>query len=538
MKNTLQYSCLLILLAVVMLFSACQPTPDDPIIISKNDGTLDDKLNNSSVESFLEELPSHLEDEFPGKADDVTIKISADIDIPSSIDKIPVKEYDVREVDAALIQQVADFFMEGKTMYEPQYQMTKAELKEEMKEVEEVLDENRLQEEYGDNEEIKDMIREIQTMRYSILQSFYEEAPDEIEKVEAVIEFKPTKAYLNQAEYADKYASASYFAKLGDKSGQRALEELEAFYTVGSEEQVRFEALAELDNGYTGSIVAMNGTKDNNYNNHDYYNSITFYRCSQTDSYGRPFDIFSLDYPQQPLTITQEQAQEITDSAMEELGFADDYIISYNERISEDEGQAEHYLIEYAREAVPGLEVVNYFYPQNTTREGQDQLKENAVRPVYGYETIKFYVVDDGIAQFSMFDPLKEVGVVNESVGLIDFDSIYTIFKTHASIKYDGLLRDVALDENGMPIINYDTGLYEEVLVKADETTVEYTEVTFKTLRIVKKDDVMSYLIVPVWIFSGNQKSVHVERDLDNNKYTDIIINAIDGTIISDADCY
>ncbi len=526
MKNTLQYSCLLILLAVVMLFSACQPTPDNPIVISKNDGTLEEKLHNDPVEFSFGELPSSLEETFPGKVDCVTIEISADIDVPSSIDKIPVKEYDVREVDVALIQQVADLFMEGKTMYEPQYQLTKAQLKEEMREVEELLDENRLQEEYGDIEEMGNMIREIQTMRYSILQSFYEEAPDEVEKVEAVIEFKPIKAYLNQAGYAHKYASASYFAKRGDESGQRELEELEALYTVGSEEQVQFKALAELDNGYTGMIYATNGViKEVGL----YDNSIAFRKCTQTDGYGEPFYVNDTGYPIQPLTITQEQALEMADSAMKALGFKDDYVVIYSERIDGGEESQSHYEIKYAREVAPGLETLSYF-DVNTNEQPVREEYDNALRPSYGDESISFVITDEGIVGFGMGDLLREVETVNESVEIMDFNDIYTIFKDHASIKYDGKTSDLVIDEETGTITAVESD-------RTVDTEVKFNQVRFATMRIAKKDDLMSYLIVPVWIFSGQERRIFDEY----NKHADathIIINAIDGTIISDVDCY
>lgn len=512
---------ILLFLVIIAILSvcACQPTPEKSAVQSKGNGDFERALNSEPLEHVSLEIPDSITETFSAKNDKVTVKVDADPE-KINVEAFAIKEYCQSEITSELVKKIADYFMEGQPLYERPKLLTKAELLNEIKKIEAVLDENRLDSAYGDSEETKQSIRSIEGMQYEKLKELYDNAPDTVEKKEATLEFRPYASFLNQAEYAADYAVAKYFAEKGDESAIRELEELEA---ADGKSQTSYkmwcEAIATLPDGFTGYVSAQNLSSSSigSY-------AVGFKKGKAVGADQIPYTVHDTGFKTTPLTISEKDAMALTDKAVSELGFSDDYILTNIDRVDGSQGLQSFYRVVYYRNAISGLYMVDYFDLVSVDRSSK-------YRPEYGMESISFYVTDDGIVTFNMECPLKEVSSVNPSVQVKGFDEIYEIFKQHCAVSYDNIIA-MAVDENDqIPDITY-----------ADETKVTFSEISLATLRIIKKGETTHYFIVPVWVFKG--QLVHVQKlpgednPVNLGSATAVLINAIDGSIISADDCY
>ncbi len=513
-----RFIAVFMLMCCMLAVTSCQPTPEKSAVQSKVNGDFEQALNAKPIESVTFDVPDSIYEVFDAKTENVVITVDTKPEYPN-VEKIPVNEYCPGEMTSALVRQIADCFMEEQTLYERPLLLTKSELLAEIKEVENILNENRLDAEYGNNDE---MVRAIQGTRYEELKRLYNDAPDTVEKKEATLEFRPYASFLNQAEYADTYATAKYFAENGDETAMRELEELESINDKNyASSKMWCEAVASLSGGYTGYISAqklsMSKTKSC---------GVGFDKGKALGSDKRPYSINDMGYDVTPLTIGKDEALKMTDAAIEELGYKDEFVLASAEKIHmEEEGLQSYYSVEYCRNAIPGLITVDYFRLVSADRTGK-------FRPEYGAEEISFLVTDDGIISFSLESPLKKVRTVNSSVGIKSFDEIYEIFKQYCTVSYDNVMSVTDYGENGRNPVTY----------YADKTTVKFSDVQLAALRVVKKDDTTHYYIIPVWVFKGNvvkKKSYPDSAQEDvSTEPTAVLINAVDGSIINSDDCY
>jgi len=90
--KTLRYTALM--LCVVVLFSACQPTPEAPIIVNKNDGKLEETIHSDSAENSANEQIGadeglKWEETFASTDGTTNIIVDAAIEVPET-DTLPV----------------------------------------------------------------------------------------------------------------------------------------------------------------------------------------------------------------------------------------------------------------------------------------------------------------------------------------------------------------------------------------------------------------------------------------------------------------
>ena len=98
------YKKILILLLMTVGFCSffgCKKKPDNPIVINKNDGALEEKISNNNTNTIL--FPENWEDHFQSTNGFLTVKINADIITPD-VTMYPVALIEPME----LIQETAD----------------------------------------------------------------------------------------------------------------------------------------------------------------------------------------------------------------------------------------------------------------------------------------------------------------------------------------------------------------------------------------------------------------------------------------------
>lgn len=130
-KNSIFRMIILLILTVMCIAAACQPTPDEPIIVNKNDGSLEQALAQSSEETGGDSsapeaynAPSHwTQTHQRGK---LTVEVDTNVILPD------VKAYLVKTVQPVSfsqerVNQMVDYFAKGKKLYEMPHIMCKSD---------------------------------------------------------------------------------------------------------------------------------------------------------------------------------------------------------------------------------------------------------------------------------------------------------------------------------------------------------------------------------------------------------------------------
>ena len=511
-------SFLAFILFVLMVLGcvACQPTPDKPNVQSKASGELERKIASDPVEAAYGKLPENIHEMIHGKLDEVTIFVDADIEAPPVV-KIPVCEYELYEYTPDDLRVYTEYFMQGKDVYKVPTKLTKSQLRPYIVKMEEQLSDKFLDEYYGNDESTKNEMREIWGTEYKLLKQYYDEAPETIEHEPVEYEYISQIDYMDQATYADNYAFALYNAKHGIDGAQ---EELDKLTKASSSDvtQVSFRGLADLDGGYTGCVSA--GRFDSKKKT---ATGFSFSR-SKIIRNNMPTEIFDIEYVGTPVTISEDEARKYVEDALQGLGIYDEYELESYSMESPEMNDASFHFFRYRRKLADGICAIDYFF--NLAAQTDEQYVET--RPTLGCEEITAYVDDDGIALFRIENPLKCTQTVNSSVELMKFEDVYDIFKQYAALHYDNI-ESITEYEDGTTYTQY-----------ADEVDVNIKEIYLAGIRIVRKNDISRYLIVPVWIFKGFKKTTFTSfGDVNTGHFgTSVIINAIDGTIINPNDCY
>lgn len=179
MKRTL---CLLTALPLAALFSACQPTPEAPIVIEKDTDTL---LEQATTDREAAALPLREQLSAPDWMDvmaedgDFTILAHAAVHLPET-DTIPIISVKVGAFSQELIDKLWDLLIGDMAMYQPRTEAdrTKAELEEAIALKQSELEGIEQNEFYEENKALREA-------ELAQLQELYRTAPDVYEPVMA-----------------------------------------------------------------------------------------------------------------------------------------------------------------------------------------------------------------------------------------------------------------------------------------------------------------------------------------------------------------
>ena len=134
-------------LALLMLFAcfttACQPTPEKPIVVNKNEGVLEAAVGATPAPAEKYKAPETFTMEPFTAGDKLTVNVDATVTIPD-VDAFPVYEFIPAVYTQAQIDAVADYFYKGETLYNKNHKMTKSEIEQQIVELkktkQEILD--------------------------------------------------------------------------------------------------------------------------------------------------------------------------------------------------------------------------------------------------------------------------------------------------------------------------------------------------------------------------------------------------------------
>lgn len=495
---------LLMIICIFVLFVSCQPTPEKSAVQSKNKGEFEKALSEEPQEVEIN-AEKTVKDKYNAKDSAVTIDINAKVTIPNGIEKIQVPEVVAYRFDDEFVKKMVDACMEGETVYDYPKGYSKDLISERMKQLEVYMTDDYLnQTGYTDAE--KEEIIALYKEQYKILLNAYKTATDESYKKKSDLKLKPYKYYLSDAEY-----------KLLETEHKGSKDELEFLRT---DEATDFKGRAYKADGYVYELYIEQTPKDFSqkcaiaiFAKSKYYYT-NFYQCKEivhVSDYGSS----NTGGETVSCNLLESEAMNIAKQFLTKMGFDDQMTVTNCSK--EANGFGQEYFSISCRRSVSNITIADL--PMGGT--------DDEYRPRYGEESLYLSVTDDGVMECAYMYPLKIQRIVNKGVGIKTFDEIIDIYKKQSALTYDTIY-DVTAEDNGE----------KESVLKSDSAKVSIDSIDFKLMRIAEKDKSLTYLLAPVWTFSGEITYFTSDNEALMSNKTSIMINAVDGSIINAADCY
>lgn len=486
--------------SLVMTFSAfttgCQATPEDKVIFQKDAQEFEEAIAKTPVPEKEYDAPEKYTGSFTCKDEKVKVSMDAEIVVPDVLN-YPVIRIEPAEVTTDMMKTGVAVLLDGKPVYPPKTQMTKADIENEILSLRQALADPANSRSDGlqsdDPESVAETIKLFEN-RIKILEELYETAPDKLETKEAEIVFVPAKFYEDPVMYAECMAEWT----AAGEDDEQAQELLDMY-----ENEMKLILQAELDDGYTGSLSASNYS-----NNSLRRNIMKFGKSRELYATGGP----NVNYEYfKKTTMTEEEAIQLGKELLSsmninnmELSESFSYYVCDKDTISDD---------------VSGYELI--FQPTyGDIRVLDDPYATHSEKDydaVYENERINITITDEQVVSFTWLNPSKEVATDNQNVELKPFDEITQLFEKQMSLEYNiGKLTS----GDGSNIIS---------------ANIDITRVELGAARIDVPDKAATYRMVPVWKFYGTH-ILEIENDnepLPSNEHEYLTINAIDGSIIN-----
>ena len=492
---------IIIFICTITACAACQPTPNKPVVQSKANDDFEKALSAEPTAVVIDTKKT-VKEEFTAKDKNVTISINATTEVPDGIEHIQVPEVVANRFDNAFIKKMVDVLFGDTEVYDYPKEYTKELISARMKQLEEYMTDEHM-DAMGYPDDTRKQLMESYKSQYELFRKAYKNATDELEKKRSDLTLKPHKYYLSDVDYktAEKEMTGNYLKALR------------------SDEPTEFRARAYSDDGYiydfsvymrpkwevvqtTGITFCKSKYYFPNYEQCKEIVPITEYGQSYTGT------------PTEPLTISEEEARKYAEDFLDKIGFSDDFTVLSCEK-QETTGVQQFYTAR-CRRNVGGIVLEDL--PEGGSGD--------EYRPRYNDENIYIYIGDDGVMWFTYQNPLKIQRIINDGVGIKTFDEVLEVYKKQSALTYDTIW---SVDETE------DGGEKEN---RSETARVNITSIDLKLMRVAEKDKTLAYILAPVWTFSGTISYYGEDGTAFTGNKVSMMINAVDGSIVSAEDCY
>ena len=470
------------IIAAVMLaagvLTACQPTPDAPVVGAKNDGQLEQKIQRSPAQETLAtfQVPTHWNE--TQEFDKLTIVADTDIMIPD-VTAYPVVKMARRSLTQQQIDGLVDYFAEGKKLYAWPSIYTKDDYAQQIIEAQRGVE---VDGEYIVTEDTQKSVEE--------LEKKYEEAPEDSQRVY----IDTTLTYDGGLDGTVAYDTGQNYLSAAVENGNGGDALISAQnYAEGETNSTRF-AYSKYNSYFTES---------------DYCTGLLYGDEAEMgyDGYGEVFDNIDLD---------KDDARAQADKVLVDLGI-DDMALVNEEKVAlrsydnlwglvNDLPDKGGYVFEFMHQS-GGLAGF-----QPTSWGGNSQEEPPDYSPPFDQERVTIAVSDEGVEIFYWDGLAQVVETVSENVTLLPFEDIQQNL-------IDQIRYKESFQLDGSVMTNY---------------KVTVTSAELRTGYIGVKDNVKQALLVPIWVFKTEVSYYNALLEEEQTEYDDdaYMFNAIDGGVI------
>ena len=483
-----------ILFALMVLgCCACQPTPKEPVVTSKNDGTLERIISGKYPEynDTSYSAPDTWTETLDGM-DDYKLKINIDakISTPKSL-SYPVFRVEKAELSQDEADGIIEYFTGGEKLYD-----------------------------YGAREYSDEYYRGLLKTCEDMLDN-----PDSVLNTE----------YIKDKGEPDGLYDA---CKKACENGRETALKVLMLPKDGTETVPTFD---KAISHRISAEVFLDGCRVYTYelDKEVFLSEKEGGRQVRCTINNRKFPVNGRAYnPDREYLVSQSDAIHIADSVMHDMGFdkwnlvdistQNLYIEGYKNftyqfsELNEWKAPAA-YVLTYTKDI---FEDIPLLYFSNSNSELNGELREmSSYAPALDFTPyVQLTVTDEGIQRIVRCADFKIAGTINANVPLLPFDKIQEIFR------------------NKMPMsTSYSYSFYRELNPDGDYS---HTEIDISDIRLgyvqIREKNANTTMLMPVWCFFGRQKDYtdgSIERDRDFYTETPqgfvfLCINAVDGSII------
>ena len=467
-------SKVLLILCTAMLLSACQPTPEENVVQSKNKDLVKEvvKANEEEnreamqedkeiIEHQIEAINKHLNVEFQAN-DRVKIVVDADVSIPT-YDKIPmvrVKPENLTEQHLKTL--IEEVFGDNPVYFEGESYLSKEEIGE-------ILLSLRA---FNQNNELESHIK-----------SHLEDLIDRME------ERYPSAVNMGEEKLYDGTLSPA-------QNSRRDITHTSIKSYLGRTQAARID-MTQSENKTNNQMVLRNEDYGVAFNTFEPYEGIG----------ADKIDMSYEECRQKAEELVKALDGENTNMKLysSSIGYSIGFFADYTKETS-----PQCYSFGFARE-YNGVLVK----PVGIFSQGDDVNYAKLVSP----ESISITIDNEGIHSFYWSSYTKYLETLTEDVPLMDFESVNGIFEDYCRYKFSWVPRG-----DGVP--------------KDMTVTINIDRIELNLMITLEKDNLESFIMIPVWDYIGNidYDQPYVGQDgytYDGPKGVSVLtVNAIDGTII------
>ena len=525
-----------LIMAAACFTTACQPTPEVPVVVGKDQNAMLEKAVETPNETpdetevivpFKEQVNAPATYSVDVTAADGKLKIvaaDAPIALPDT-DSMPIFRVKAADFTQEQVTKLLDTLFEGQTIYEVEYgPQTKDELMERLINVKH-MSKKTIKEMGWDDDDYKEAIAKVEKE--------YEAAPEENQDI-----VTESDGLLKQEELLNREGGhLAYYDGLNVTTNPEDYEKAATFGVQNNNDMTEPDMKIETDE--EGNIVSMGGWGVNR-------------RASMT--YSKPGDTYDSNFGQTPEILVDENTvledTEITEklktSPAEAKALAEEFLnkagldmsvcamyLLDDENLGGYDGlisPAAHYAYKlYLCRNVNGLPVA-YLSGASSLRDpkGASDTQNGQLKGIssdlsffgsWQYETIDMMINDDGIISFEWNSPLDITETVADRTNLLPFENIADKFEQQMRIEYEAEAKDSYLKE----------------------MTWTVAHVKLELQRIAQQDSFDEGLLVPVWNFYGKCTAIMESgEDVGSGMLSGdgifnapmMTINAIDGSVI------
>ena len=466
-----------LLITTIIFFTACQPTPEENVVQSKNKDLVKEvvKANEEEnqqklaedkeiIKQQLEAINKHLNMEFQAN-DRVKIVVDAEVEMPA-YEKLPM----VRVAPRNITQEQLEILIEEITGDEPVYYKNigsgSAWSQEEAHGIIFKL------KTYSQNE---NLVPEVRERLQNTLSHFEEELLSSI----PMSEEEPYNGELRLLDNNKSYSSLTSLKAYLGKTNAATIE------------------LAQSFNSTKSSLRFSNQEYGENYTSFEPYESVDAER----------------------IEMPYEECKSMAENLIKKLDGANTDLAMIGSRV----GYSINTFAGYTKETSPQCyaftfaRVYNgaYAYPISYLCKGDNVNYSEVIET----ERLGLQIDNNGICRFNWSNPTEYKDTVSQDVPLIDFETINGVFHDYCGYKFSW-------------VPQYDN-------IPDDATvTIYVNSVEFNLMMTMEKDDIGSYIMIPVWDFIGDITYDQEVFTIEGKPYygeenvSILTVNAIDGTVI------